>query len=104
MSNQMNKLSLGKDVKKISIESDEEYEEDYDYMVDITGTIYQFSAKTLTGDDLSFLRYKGSVCLIVNIAFQDKESSSQFKELMEIYTKSPRVTGRISNNMKLRRN
>jgi glutathione peroxidase len=53
---------------------------------DMSGTIYEFSAKQLNGKDKSLADYKGKVVLIVNTASQCG-FTKQYKGLQELYVK-----------------
>ncbi|XP_050304785.1 uncharacterized protein LOC126742196 [Anthonomus grandis grandis] len=48
-------------------------------------SIYEFSAKNIKGEDVSLEKYKGHVCIIVNVASQCGYTANNYKELVELY-------------------
>ncbi|KAH7711766.1 glutathione peroxidase [Aphelenchoides avenae] len=53
----------------------------------MTETIYQFSAKTVDGQEVSLEKYKGKVVLIVNVASQCGLTESNYRQLKETFDK-----------------
>ena len=50
-------------------------------------SIYDFNAKTIDGDEVSLDKYRGHVCIIVNVASQCGFTKNHYEELSELYTK-----------------
>lgn len=50
-------------------------------------SIYDFSVKDIKGNDVSLEKYKGHVCLIVNVASKCGLTKSNYEELNELYEK-----------------
>lgn len=50
-------------------------------------TIYDFSAKTLDGEEVSLEKYKGHVCIIVNVASRCGHTKSNYEQFVELYDK-----------------
>ncbi|XP_076303114.1 uncharacterized protein LOC143221600 [Lasioglossum baleicum] len=48
-------------------------------------SIYDFTAKSIKGEDVPLSKYKGHVCLIVNVASKCGLTPSNYKELNELY-------------------
>ncbi|KAK4872733.1 hypothetical protein RN001_014762 [Aquatica leii] len=48
-------------------------------------SIYEFSAKTINGEDVSLEKYKGHVAIIVNVASQCGYTQTHYQELNELY-------------------
>lgn len=48
-------------------------------------SIYEFSAKDLNGEVVSLEKYKGHVCIIVNVASQCGYTKNNYAELVELY-------------------
>ncbi|XP_018566915.1 glutathione peroxidase-like [Anoplophora glabripennis] len=48
-------------------------------------SIYEFSAKDLNGEDVSLEKYKGHVCIIVNVASQCGYTKNNYAELVELH-------------------
>lgn len=50
-------------------------------------TIYEFSAKTIKGEEVSLEKYKGHVCIIVNVASRCGHTKSNYEQFVELYDK-----------------
>jgi len=50
-------------------------------------SIYEFSAKTIDGEDVSLDKYKGKVCIIVNVASKWGKTKVNYTQLVEMYEK-----------------
>ncbi|XP_019761771.1 probable phospholipid hydroperoxide glutathione peroxidase isoform X2 [Dendroctonus ponderosae] len=50
-------------------------------------SIYEFTVKDIKGNDVSLDKYKGHVCLIVNVASKCGLTKSNYEELNELYEK-----------------
>ncbi|XP_030753789.1 probable phospholipid hydroperoxide glutathione peroxidase [Sitophilus oryzae] len=50
-------------------------------------SIYDFTAKDITGKEVSLDKYKGHVCVIVNVASRCGHTSSNYKEFVQLYDK-----------------
>ncbi|XP_018325228.1 probable phospholipid hydroperoxide glutathione peroxidase [Agrilus planipennis] len=50
-------------------------------------SIYDFTAKTINGETVSLDRYKGHVCIIVNVASQCGYAKNHYEELNKLYDK-----------------
>ncbi|XP_060526839.1 uncharacterized protein LOC132702303 [Cylas formicarius] len=50
-------------------------------------SIYDFTVKDIKGKDVSLEKYKGHVCVIVNVASQCGLTKSNYEELNELYDK-----------------
>ncbi|XP_033324104.1 uncharacterized protein LOC117219236 [Megalopta genalis] len=50
-------------------------------------TIYDFHAKDIHGNDVSLDKYRGHVCIIVNVASNCGLTDSNYKELVHLYEK-----------------
>ncbi|XP_074028164.1 glutathione peroxidase-like [Leptinotarsa decemlineata] len=48
-------------------------------------SIYEFSAKDIKGNDVSLEKYRGHVCIIVNVASQCGFTKNNYAELNELY-------------------
>ena len=48
-------------------------------------SIYEFSAKDIKGNEVSLEKYKGHVCIIVNVASQCGYTKNNYAELVELY-------------------
>lgn len=51
------------------------------------GSIYEFSAKDIDGNEVSLDKYKGHVCLIVNVASKWGFTDKNYTQLQELHTK-----------------
>lgn len=61
-------------------------------------SIYDFNANTITGEDVSLEKYRGHVCIIVNVASQCGYTKNHYEELGEMFeqfseTKGLRILG-----------
>lgn len=59
------------------IENPEEWQE--------AESIYEFSAKSLKGESISLKKYRGHVCLIVNVASRCGYTKKNYAELVELH-------------------
>ncbi|XP_026480754.1 probable phospholipid hydroperoxide glutathione peroxidase [Ctenocephalides felis] len=50
-------------------------------------SIYEFTAKSIEGEDVSLEKYRGKVCIIVNVASQCGYTTNHYKELSELMDK-----------------
>ncbi|XP_017883094.1 probable phospholipid hydroperoxide glutathione peroxidase [Ceratina calcarata] len=50
-------------------------------------TIYDFHAKDIRGNDVSLDKYRGHVCIIVNVASNCGYTDNHYKELVKLYEK-----------------
>ncbi|KAL1512662.1 hypothetical protein ABEB36_002220 [Hypothenemus hampei] len=50
-------------------------------------SIYEFNVKDINGDDVSLEKYKGHVCIIVNVASQCGLTKGNYEQLNELYEK-----------------
>jgi len=56
-------------------------------------TIYEFQAKDIDGNEVSMDKYKGHVCIIVNVASKWGKTDVNYKQLVELYTKYSEAEG-----------
>ncbi|CAG9865395.1 unnamed protein product [Phyllotreta striolata] len=49
-------------------------------------SIYEFTARDIKGNEVSLEKYKGHVCIIVNVASQCGYTKNNYAELVELYT------------------
>lgn len=49
------------------------------------GSIYEFSANNINGEPVSLQKYKGSVCIIVNVASECGYATNHYAELIELH-------------------
>lgn len=56
-------------------------------------TIYDFHAKDIKGNDVSLEKYRGHVCIIVNVASQCGLTDKNYKELVQLYEKYSKKEG-----------
>lgn len=61
-------------------------------------SIYDFSAETIKGEEISLEKYRGHVCIIVNVASECGYAKNHYEELNELYeeyseTKGLRILG-----------
>ncbi|XP_034177335.1 synaptotagmin 14 isoform X6 [Osmia lignaria lignaria] len=50
-------------------------------------TVYDFHARDIHGNDVSLDKYRGHVCIIVNVASQCGLTDTNYKELVQLYEK-----------------
>lgn len=48
-------------------------------------SVYEFSAKDIHGEEVSLEKYRGHVCIIVNVASECGYTKNNYKELNELY-------------------
>lgn len=48
-------------------------------------SIYEFTAKDIKGEDVSLEKYRGHVCIIVNVASQCGYTKTNYAELVDLY-------------------
>ncbi|XP_028134256.1 uncharacterized protein LOC114329377 [Diabrotica virgifera virgifera] len=77
-----NAASKSKKSKKGKEAADEEVESE-----DADGTIYQFKANDIKGNEVSLDKYKGHVCIIVNVASKCGHTKTNYEQLVEIFDK-----------------
>nr|CAI5832885.1 unnamed protein product [Callosobruchus analis] len=70
-----------KATKDAEVEDSEETEEA------IANSVYEFKAKDINGTEVSLDRYKGHVCIIVNVASRCGHTKSNYEQFVEIYDK-----------------
>ncbi|XP_043476795.1 probable phospholipid hydroperoxide glutathione peroxidase isoform X1 [Leptopilina heterotoma] len=56
-------------------------------------SIYDFTAKSIKGEDVPLSNYKGHVCIIVNVASKCGLTKTNYKELNELYDKYAESNG-----------
>jgi len=56
-------------------------------------TIYDFSAKDIDGNEVSLEKYRGHVCVIVNVASKWGLTDVNYKQLVELYEKYSEANG-----------
>ncbi|XP_019867299.1 phospholipid hydroperoxide glutathione peroxidase [Aethina tumida] len=56
-------------------------------------SIYEFSAKDLQGEEVSLEKYKGHVCIIVNVASQCGYTKNNYAELIDLYNEYSETKG-----------
>lgn len=56
-------------------------------------TIYDFRAKDIHGNDVSLDKYRGHVCIIVNVASNCGYTDNHYKELVQLYEKYGETKG-----------
>lgn len=56
-------------------------------------SIYEFSAKNITGEDIPLEKYRGHVAIIVNVASQCGLTKNNYAELVEIYDQYSETKG-----------
>ncbi|KZC06456.1 Phospholipid hydroperoxide glutathione peroxidase, mitochondrial, partial [Dufourea novaeangliae] len=56
-------------------------------------TIYDFHARDIHGNDVSLSKYRGHVCIIVNVASQCGLTDTNYKELVQLYEKYSQKEG-----------
>ena len=55
------------------------------------GTIYQFSAKDIEGNEVDMSRYRGQVCVVVNVASRWGKTKANYSQLVQLYNKYNKV-------------
>lgn len=50
-------------------------------------SIYEFKAKAINGDDVSLDKYKGHVCIVVNVASKCGHTKSNYEQFVELFDK-----------------
>lgn len=50
-------------------------------------SIYQFSAKTIDGEEVSLSKYEGQVCVVVNVASKWGKTRANYTQLVELHNK-----------------
>lgn len=56
-------------------------------------SIYEFTAKDITGEEISLEKYRGHVCIIVNVASQCGYTKNNYKELQDLYDQFSETKG-----------
>jgi len=56
-------------------------------------TIYEFQAKDIDGNEVSMEKYKGHVCIIVNVASKWGKTDVNYRQLVELYSKYSEANG-----------
>ncbi|KAF2895788.1 hypothetical protein ILUMI_10390 [Ignelater luminosus] len=56
-------------------------------------SIYDFSAETIKGEEISLEKYRGHVCIIVNVASECGYAKNHYEELNELYEKYSETKG-----------
>ncbi|XP_015599538.1 probable phospholipid hydroperoxide glutathione peroxidase isoform X2 [Cephus cinctus] len=56
-------------------------------------SIYDFTVKSIKGEDVPLTKYEGHVCLIVNVASKCGLTATNYKELNELYDKYAETKG-----------
>jgi len=56
-------------------------------------SIYEFSATDIDGNQVSLEKYKGHVCIIVNVASKWGKTDVNYKQLVEMYSKYSEADG-----------
>jgi len=56
-------------------------------------SIYQFSATDIDGTEVSMEKYKGHVCIIVNVASKWGKTDVNYRQLVELYGKYSEADG-----------
>ncbi|CAH0546702.1 unnamed protein product [Brassicogethes aeneus] len=56
-------------------------------------TIYEFTAKDINGEEVSLEKYKGHVCIIVNVASRCGHTKSNYEQFVELYDKYAKDKG-----------
>jgi len=57
------------------------------------GSIYEFTAKDIDGNEVSLERYKGHVCIIVNVASKWGKTDVNYRQLVEMYSNHSEAAG-----------
>jgi len=56
-------------------------------------SIYDFTAKDIDGNEVSLSKYKGHVCVIVNVASKWGKTDVNYKQLVEMYNEHSETAG-----------
>lgn len=56
-------------------------------------SIYDFTATSITGEEVSLERYRGHVCIIVNVASQCGYTKNNYAELVDLYNEYGETKG-----------
>lgn len=56
-------------------------------------TIYEFSAKDIDGNEVSLDKYRGHVCIIVNVASKWGKTDVNYRQLVELHNKYSEASG-----------
>ena len=66
-------------------------------------SIYEFTAKDIDGNDVSLAKYRGHVCVIVNVASKWGKTDVNYKQLVEMYNKvyDLNISTWVGKNLKL---
>jgi len=56
-------------------------------------TIYEFSANDIDGNEVSLEKYRGHVCVIVNVASKWGKTDVNYRQLVELYNKYSEAAG-----------
>ena len=59
--------------------------------------IYQFSARSIDGREVSMGEYQGRVCLVVNVASRWGKTRVNYTQLVQLYDKYNKVSSDLSN-------
>jgi len=59
----------------------------------MTSNIYEFSAVDIDGNEVSMEKYKGHVCIIVNVASKWGKTDVNYRQLVELYNKYSEAEG-----------
>lgn len=68
-----------------------EFDQDKDW--NRANTIYEFYANDIQGNNISLKRYRGHVCIIVNVASQCGLTDTNYKELVQLYEQYSEAKG-----------
>ena len=55
--------------------------------------IYEFQAKDIDGNDVSLEKYRGHVCIVVNVASKWGKTDVNYRQLVELYSKYSEANG-----------
>ncbi|KAG5893041.1 hypothetical protein JTB14_014821 [Gonioctena quinquepunctata] len=70
-----------------SSEGQEESSDESDEKWKNAKSLYEFSAKDIKGEEVSLEKYKGHVCVIVNVASRCGHTKSNYEQFVEIFDK-----------------
>lgn len=74
-----------KEVADSSTDIEKEIIETKEQSPDSSSTIYEFTVKDIDGNDLTLEKYKGHVCLIVNVASACGHTKVNYEQLVELH-------------------